>query len=64
MNTLHKRGVPPLDIIAFLAEEKRLLCARIAELESIAPRKMRAKDGKVYVWNCPPELLPFTDVGL
>lgn len=55
-----KRGAALCNIIAALAREKQLLRQRIMELESICPRKIKSPDGKVYVWNCPPELIPLT----
>ena len=51
-------GVSYERLITVLAEQKRRLMQRIIELEMIAPRKMKASDGKTYVWRCPDELVP------
>lgn len=53
------RANEPLEnIIGVLAREKEEYVKRIMELESIAPRKVVMPDGKVMLWQCPPELVP------
>lgn len=53
-----KIGMRYEDLITALTEQKRLLINRLVELESIAPRKIKASDGKTYIWHCPDHLVP------
>ena len=60
---LHDLGFSQEDIILALVKEKRELLGRLAELESIAPKRIRTKDGREYVWRCPDELVPCVNQG-
>ena len=40
------------------------LSARIVQLEMICPRKVKTKDGKIFIWHCPYELIPVTESNL
>jgi len=43
------------DCAVALAGENELLLARIAELESVAPRRVRLPDGNILLWRAPDE---------
>ena len=45
-------------IIIILANEKRDLVEQYLKLHALAPKKIMAKDGKIYVWHCPDDLIP------
>lgn len=53
----HKHGTAE-DCVIALANHAEELFAKVVELEAIAPKKIRAVDGKVYVWRCPDDLIP------
>jgi hypothetical protein len=46
------------DCAVALAAVNEHLMARIAELESIVPRKVRLSDGSIVLWRCPDEFVP------
>ena len=46
------------DAIVALANQKNALIARVMELESIAPKKIRIGPDSVMVWHCPDDLVP------
>lgn len=56
-----REGWPHKAIIGQLAIEKRERLKRIMELESIAPKKIRTRDGREFVHHCPNELVPVTN---
>lgn len=59
--TVHRmmaENLPLESIIEALVKDKEQYFKRIIELESIRPRKIETSDGKVLIWQCPPELIP------
>lgn len=58
VHLLHKKGVDKDGIIAALVREKQEMQKRLVAQESILPKKIIGKDGKVYVWRRPDELIP------
>jgi hypothetical protein len=48
-----------IDLALLFRERAEKLAARVAELEAIAPRKIRRPDGAVLVWHCPEEFVPW-----
>jgi hypothetical protein len=52
------------EAITRLVEQKQELLKQIRTLQSIAPKRIMAPDGKVYVWHCPDELVPIMDATL
>lgn len=36
-------------------------CDKLMDLAGIAPRRMKAPDGRVYVWRCPAKLIPLSE---
>ena len=44
-------------VVELLSIQKKLL-DRISFLDSIAPRKIRAEDGRLMVWRCPEDMIP------
>lgn len=56
-NCLEASPDPRLCAIALAAEVERLK-ERLKKLDAIAPKKITAPDGKVYVWRCPEHLIP------
>lgn len=34
---------------------------QLAKLETIAPRRIKLPDGKIYVWHCPDDLIPLKE---
>jgi len=55
-------GGSETDCIAALVEQKRKMLERICELEAIAPRAYRRKNGEVLIWRCPDRLIPLKDL--
>lgn len=48
------------DVVVALAGERNAIIKRLEAAESIAPKKIRLPDGKVMIWRCPDELVPFS----
>lgn len=49
------------DCVALLVEQNIVLTKELLKLSTIAPKKIKLTDGRVMVWHCPDELIPFTD---
>ena len=58
VHRMHRDGHTAEEVIVQLAKEKADLFKRIAELELIAPRKIRKPDGTVLVYRAPHHLVP------
>lgn len=65
--TVHRlwvSGASLEDIVVCLANEKAAQFKRFTEmvgrLSAIAPRKIKAEDGKFYIYRCPANLVPET----
>ena len=58
-----KAGGTEAQCVIALAKQKQELLEKIFRLEMIAPKKIRMEDGRVMVWRCPDDLVPFTDIG-
>lgn len=54
---LHNGGSAE-DCVVVLATTLQALREEVATLDSIAPKKVIGQDGKVWVWQCPDELIP------
>lgn len=55
-------GHHPWAIIHELVREKQAMLKRILELDSIAPRRIATPDGKIFIYRCPDELVPMTEI--
>ena len=49
-------------LVVALCEQKAQLMKHVIQLEAIAPRRLRAPDGKVYLHQCPAHLVPIQDI--
>ena len=58
VHRIMREGGTAEDCAVWLAEENKRLGRRVMELENIAPRKVRNKDGIMMIWRCPAELVP------
>lgn len=56
------RGATSQQIIVAMSERNQKMLARLFELESICPRKRRMRDGTVYIWRCPDDLIPIEEL--
>jgi hypothetical protein len=56
------QGLTHEQIICLLVEENRRYFARIMQLESIAPKAFRKKDGTILVHHIPDDLIPIVDL--
>jgi hypothetical protein len=55
-----KQGGGLEDVVVALAQQKQEMIQKIAHLEMIAPRKITAPDGRIFVYRCPTKLIPET----
>ena len=46
------------DVAVALYEELQRMTNRAVDLAAIAPFKVRAKDGREFIWRCPDEHVP------
>jgi hypothetical protein len=51
-------GGTDIDYVVELAAQRDHLYKRVAELQAIAPFKVRTPDGKTLIWHCPDEFVP------
>lgn len=49
-------------IIIKLVAQKESLRKELADLRAITPKRIRGKDGNVYVWHCPDDMIPIQEV--
>ncbi len=55
-------GLSHEEIIVALVNEVEAMTRQMIALEEIAPKAVRKKDGTVFVWHCPNELIPVEDI--
>jgi hypothetical protein len=60
VNCILRNGGSMEDVVVALAGERNAIIKRLEGAESIAPKKIRLPDGKVMIWRCPDELVPFS----
>ncbi len=46
------------DCVIELVKQNQKLREQVVRLGMIAPRKIRLPDGQLFLWQCPPELIP------
>ena len=49
------------DVAVALYAEVQLMTKKAVELSAIAPFRVRAKDGREYVYRCPDEFVPMRE---
>jgi hypothetical protein len=57
---LYKMKATPEEVIVALCNRQVTMLDRIAELEAICPKKIKASDGRIFVMRVPDELIPLT----
>ena len=50
------------ECIVALVEHINLLNKKVMELSMLAPRRIKLPDGSEYVWRCPVEMIPVSEV--
>ena len=58
VNHILRSGGSLEDVVVALCGQNDAMLKRLIEVESYAPKKIKADDGKVYVWHCPDDLIP------
>ena len=56
-----RNGETLSSIIGQLADDKLKLIREIEHLSGVAPKKVKLADGRVMMWHCPDDLVPFVD---
>lgn len=62
VNEFYRRGLSAPAMVVESVRKLQMAKTRIADLETIAPRKMKTTDGRMYTWRCPDELIPVTEL--
>lgn len=57
-----EQHAPLESIIVALAASADVLFERLQDVEAIAPRRYRMKDGTEMIWTCPDHLIPITEI--
>jgi hypothetical protein len=58
VNKMLQYGATKDDVIVELVAQRNSMVSRAMDLELIAPRKVRAPDGSVWIYRCPDHLIP------
>ena len=62
VNIMMEQRAPLESIIVALADSADVLFKRLTDVEAIAPRRYKTKDGTEMIWTCPDHLIPITEI--
>lgn len=59
VNNILESGGDTTDCVIELVKQKENFIKEIIKLQGLVPRKIKVPEGKVAIWRCPEEFIPF-----